>query len=634
MLRNRRRTLGAVAGAVTLAVAVIACGGSSGAPGAGAASSASGPPVPGGIARVALPAGASPDWIWPYTPSAHASETNIEGFQRLLYRPLYLFGDDGTSFTVNYPLSPASAPVYSDGGKTVTVTMKGWRWSDGEPVDASDVIFWLNMMRAEPSAFYGSAGAAAPDDLASYAAAGPDTVVLRLKSAVSATWFTYDQLSEITPMPAAWDVPAAGAAPGSGGCATDTAKDGWARCAAVFRFLTAQAGNTRGYAASPLWGVVDGPWKLSRFSPAASGPVASFVANPGYSGDQKPGLDGFTYYAYPGGSAEYLALKSGKLDVGYVPSQYLPPVPAGQALPASSPLGNGFTLSPAYSFAIQYLLINFDNPVLGAVFRQPYIRQALQDVVDQDGMIEAANRGYGDPGSGGVPDKPVNPWAPSIQYSNGGQGPYPFSFTAAVSLLTTQAAPVPVRHGWKEVGGVMTCVVPAECGRGIAAGTRLALTLDYPAGVPSAEQEATLLRSDAAQAGIEITLAARSRAALSAESARCRPAHRQCGWDLLDSGGWDFTRSGFEPAGTSLFATGGELNTGGFSSQAEDSLIAQTRTSDSLVDFQAYASYTANELPVIWLPDFYTVDAVSGALAGVTSSPVGTFLPEYWYFTR
>src|SRR3984957_3138700 len=241
---------------------------------------------------------------------------------------------------------------------------------------------------------------------------------------------------------------------------------------------------------------------------------------------------------------------------------------------------------------------------------------------------------YGDPGSGGVPDKPVNPWAPSIQYSNGGQGPYPFSFTAAVSLLTTQAAPVPVRHGWKEVGGVMTCVVPAECGRGIAAGTRLALTLDYPAGVPSAEQEATLLRSDAAQAGIEITLAARSRAALSAESARCRPAHRQCGWDLLDSGGWDFTRSGFEPAGTSLFATGGELNTGGFSSQAEDSLIAQTRTSDSLVDFQAYASYTANELPVLWLPDFYTVDAVSGALAGVTSSPVGTFLPEYWYFTR
>ena len=40
--------------------------------------------------------------------------------------------------SINYPLSPANAPVYSNGGKTVIVNMKGWKWSNGESVDAND----------------------------------------------------------------------------------------------------------------------------------------------------------------------------------------------------------------------------------------------------------------------------------------------------------------------------------------------------------------------------------------------------------------------------------------------------------------------------------------------------------------
>ncbi len=31
----------------------------------------------------------------------------------LMYRPLYMFGDNGSSVSVNYPLSLANAPVYS-----------------------------------------------------------------------------------------------------------------------------------------------------------------------------------------------------------------------------------------------------------------------------------------------------------------------------------------------------------------------------------------------------------------------------------------------------------------------------------------------------------------------------------------
>ena len=160
------------------------------------------------------------------------------------------------------------------------------------------MIFWLNMMKAEQANYYGYAPGLLPDNLASYSATGPDTVVLHLKAAVSSIWFTYNQLAEITPMPAAWDVTSASAAAGSGGCATDSAADKWAKCAAVYNFLTAQAKNAKTYATNPLWGVVDGPWKLSSFSTAASGPVTSFVPNTAYSGSPKPQLAGLTYYAY------------------------------------------------------------------------------------------------------------------------------------------------------------------------------------------------------------------------------------------------------------------------------------------------------------------------------------------------
>src|SRR6201996_3700305 len=297
MFRNRRRprlARAAVAGAAALlaVVGIAACSSSSGPASSGTSATSTAAAVAGGTVTYALPAGVTPNYIWPYTPLADATEYNSEQFQELMYRPLYVFGNNGQSVDVNYPLSLANAPVYSDGGKTVTITMKGWKWNNGESVDASDVIFWLNMMKAEPDNYYGYVPGLLPDNLASYSATGPDTVVINLKSAVSSIWFTYNQLAEITPMPAAWDVTSASATPGSGGCATDSAADKWAQCAAVYNFLSAQAKNATPYATNPIWQIVDGPWKLSSFSTAASGPTTSFVPNKTYSGSPKPQLTG------------------------------------------------------------------------------------------------------------------------------------------------------------------------------------------------------------------------------------------------------------------------------------------------------------------------------------------------------
>src|SRR5215467_3638839 len=257
--RHRRLVAGAVI--VVAALTAAACSSST------KSSSNVGKPVQGGTALIGLTAGVTYNWIFPFYAITNASVYNGQQFQWLMYRPLYVFGNDtATSVAINYPLSPANAPVYSNGGKTVTVTMKGWKWSNGEPVDAKSVMFFLNMAEAERANWYAYSKGLLPDNIVSYKATSPNTLVIQLNRPYSTLWFTYNQLAELTPMPLAWDVTKLGAKPGSGGCTVDSAADHWAKCKAVYTFLTAQSKQSASYATSALWKVVDGPWKLSSFS--------------------------------------------------------------------------------------------------------------------------------------------------------------------------------------------------------------------------------------------------------------------------------------------------------------------------------------------------------------------------------
>ena len=639
MFRNRRRSRlarVAVAGAAgLLALGIAACSSSSSSPSntsTGTSTSASSSPsstaaaVAGGTATVALPAGVTYNYIFPFIPAASANEYNTLQFEELMYRPLYYFGNNGNSVAINYPLSTANAPVYSDGGKTVTVAMKGWKWSNGETVDAKDLVFWLNLMEAEKANFYGYVPGLIPDNLASYSATGPDTVVFHLKSAVSSIWFTYNQLAVITPMPAAWDVTSASAKAGSGGCATDTAADKWAKCTAVYNYLTGLAKQAGSYASSPVWGVVDGPWKLSSFNTDGN---VTFVPNAAYSGTPKPSLTAIKMVPYTDDTTEYTGLKTGSVNVGYIPPQDLAHVSGGQVLPSTNPLGSSYNLAPFYQYGIQYYLINFNNPKTGPLFKQLYIRQALQESMDQEGMIKAIDNGYGYPTSGAVPQQPASQWIPSIQAENGGQGPYAFSVASATSLLTG--------HGWSKVGGVMTCSKPGtsatECGAGIASGTKLSFTMDYATGITAFQDEVANYKSDTSQVGIQINDVPQSFNTIIGETTPCSPGPK-CSWDMLNFGGWNYNGPGYEPTGEPLFATGAGSNAGSYSNTNEDKLIQETHTSSSLAVFGQYATYTDTQLPFIWMPNAYQVQAVTSKLANVTFNPLGDFTPEFWNYTK
>jgi peptide/nickel transport system substrate-binding protein len=617
-----RRKLRLAAVAAVGAVALIAAGcGSSGSP----PSSSSGTPVTGGTATVALAPGVTYSWIFPFYSITNAGVYNDEQFQFLMYRPLYMFGNNtNTSVSINYPLSPADQPQFTNGGKTVVVNMKGWKWSNGETVDANDVIFFLNMAVAEKTNWYAYSAGLLPDNIVSYKATGPNQVTINLNKPYSSIWYTYNQLAELNPMPMAWDVTSLGAKAGSGGCTTDSAADHWAKCIAVYNFLTAQSKIANTYATSPLWSVVDGPWKLSSFSTAGQ---VTMVPNTAYSGSPKPKLSAVKFLPYTDDSTEYTGLKTGQVDVGYIPAQDLPPKPANSVLPATDPLGSGFYLEPFYSYGITYAQPNFNNPQVGYMVRQLYIRQALQEVFDQDGIIKALFRGYGVPTSGPAPNAPAgNQWIPTAQTANGSLGPYPFNIAKATSLLTS--------HGWSKVGGVMTCEDPTKCGTGITKGQQLKFTFLYSTGQQDVTEMWETYKSDASQAGIDINLDGESFNTIIGQSAPCSPMSSKCSVQVFAYGGWNFDGPGFEPTGEPLFQTGAGSNSGNYSNPTMDSLINATHSSNSLAIFHQYATYGTEQLPYIWAPSPYAIQAVNSKLKNVTFSTLYTLLPEYWYFTK
>ena len=139
---SRRRAVGAGALAAGLAVVVAACGASTGATTVGTT------PVSGGTATYALAPASYANYIFPFMagPNGLAEFTtyNVNDFQYLLYRPLYWFGK-GIQPYLNPSLSLAYLPEYH--GQQVSIRLKPtYKWSNGESVDAKDVVFWMNMM--------------------------------------------------------------------------------------------------------------------------------------------------------------------------------------------------------------------------------------------------------------------------------------------------------------------------------------------------------------------------------------------------------------------------------------------------------------------------------------------------------
>jgi peptide/nickel transport system substrate-binding protein len=621
---QHRTALGALALAITAALGLAACAAGGGAP----SPAGTGPPVQGGTAYFAEQPLSPPTYIFPLVSGQYFTVANTSDFQTLLYQPLYWYGDRGNT-SVDYRLSIGDPPAYSDGGRVVTIALKHYVWSDGETVSARDVGFWINLVKANKDNWASYVPGGFPDNVVSWRALTPTTVQLRLNASYNPTWFTYNELSQITPLPIAWDrtsLSHPAPAPTAAGL-PDTTPAG---ARAVYSFLNAQATRITGYASSPVWSVVDGPWKLASLT---AGGTATFVPNPSYSGPQKPSLARLVELPFTSATAELSVLRAGQasggpgtsgqqISVGYVPDNDLPQQPALRA--------EGYRLVSTFPFGFNYLEPNFNNPTVGPMFRQLYFRQAFQHLIDQTGWISAYYNGLGVPTYSPVPARPANPYADAKASVN----PYPFSVPAARDLLAA--------HGWHVVpGGVTTCSRPGrgagECGAGIKDGQPLNFTLMYPSGQPYTDGSMADLQSAAKQVGIEISLDQVTSATIAATIEPCAPASAACSWEIGNYGtAWLFEPDHY-PSGEEIFQTGALGNVNNYSDPAVDRLIlATTRTpaGGAQAALDAYADQVRLLLPDFWQPSPGTLVTVQANLHGVVPNAYGFISPEEWYFTK
>jgi peptide/nickel transport system substrate-binding protein len=606
--------LAVTVGAAALALVAAGCGGSSG---SSSGSSTGGTKVTGGTATLALPPSTTPNYVFPFESSQFISVTNSDYLAQLLYRPLYWFGQ-GSQPVVNNAISVADPPIFN--GNKVTINLKHYMWSNGTPVTAQNVVFWLNMEAAVGATDYGAYTGFPNKVVTGVKAVSSTELTMTMNKAYSQTWFLYNELSQITPMPTAWDRTASGPSH-----CTTTISD----CAKVYAYLDSQSKALNSYVNSPLWSIVDGPWKLSAFN--ADGHI-TFVPNKSYSGPVKPSLAAFQEVPFTTDTSEYGVLQSpsgvSKIDIGYIPTEDLPAKPANAAVGTNPLAGKGYTMNPLPIWGINYYVVNFQSTTgNGPIIKQLYFRQALAYLMNQAAVIAGPLKGYGSITVGPVASAPVT----SFLSPKGKQGdPFPYNPTKAKSLLTS--------HGWNVVaGGVTTCKTPSLCGPGVKAGQQLKFNFPYATGTAWIEAELTQLQSNAASLGIKLNLQPKPFNQVTALAAgNCVVAKIPCNWDMADwGGGWSFAPD-YSPTGETLFMCGAIANSGGYCDKTNDALINATLTNSSMQAMYNWQDYLAPQLPMMWQPNAdYAVYEIANNLHGVWPlSPTLTFTPEDWYFVK
>ncbi len=606
-------TLGAAASAVTLGVFTL--GGGTG----GAA-------TPSGTLNIAEGAGAAPNYIFPYMSCTYFSVSNINQFEEEMYRPLYWFGLGNSATVVDTAqkgaeapdgLSLAAAPVFSNGNKTVTLNMGNYVFQSGQKVNPQSVLFFLNLYHASPTSYCGyNQGYGIPDQVSSVTTTS-NSVVINFKTSVNPGWITYNYLSEITPFPDAWDVTAA-STPGScatgtyGAAATDTA------CNAVLKYLDAEAGDVSTYAGSFWQAGTDGPYELTAFDSLGN---ATMVPNATYAGPQKSQVATVKFVAFTAATAEMDALRAGTIQLGYADTTMLStPAPApGKLGPNWSAIANTYKMTNGASWGIDYAQYNYNpkNPE-AKYLNQTYIRQALQFGVNEVGIIEKVDKGYGL-----ISD---NPLPASASASIGTPPPYlyPYSLSKAASILKA--------HGWKKLHGKLLCEKPGtgstDCGKGISKGNQLSIHFLYGSGEPSFTETVETMLSAWSSLGIKTVQVTEPFNNVIADCSSKSSAWSVCDWGA----GWLYAPD-YYPSGEWGFVPGASFNIGAYNNPTMTSLIKATTFGTT--NLTEYAKYFEQQAVELFQPNAFDpgelADNIGQSIVN-TPQPLQNIMPEYFYF--
>ena len=440
--------------------------------------SSGGKPQSGGIVTFAEQPGSPPTYIFPLYDGANSGNDNITYLQPLMWLPLYWFGHpDNAQATINYTQSMANKPVFSDGGRTVTMKLKHYKWSNGKPVTSRDLEFWMNLLLAEKnnSAAYVPGGWM--DHVTGMSAPNPHTFVLKFN-------VTYNQHVP------ALQRPVDPAADPAGACGTrrrppapvgnyDQTKAGAEK---VYNYLNKESMSLSTWDTNPLWQVVDGPWRLKPNTGFQVTGQMIMVPNKSYSGPDKPKISEFEELPFTSATAEFNALQSGSVDYGYVPTTEVGAI-------------GGTSKSPGLH---HQALVRVGADVHRDQLQQPQVRPAAEPALHPAGDAapdQPARVHQGHPAQ--LRDADLRPGAdvPGEQLPRPGRQHQP----VPVQPVARRSSCSPRTAGRSRRAATATCTRPgtasSECGAGIASGTKLAIPAALHQRIPELQNEVQAMQS-------------------------------------------------------------------------------------------------------------------------------------------
>ncbi len=583
-----------------------------------------GTPSKGGTITISQLTGSTPLTIFPIISAADASVYGSTLFINNMWIPVYN-GPVGGTPKINMAVGlAASMPTFSNGDKTVTIKLKhGWKWSNGKPVTAKDVLFDIDLITAavkeSPANFLAYTPGQFPQSLTSAKVVGNDTIVMNLNKAYNPSYFTNDQIeANVYALPSTdWNVASAG------GPHLDWTKP--ANAKKIYDYLSKTGSALSSFGSNPLWKIADGPFKIQSFNTTNSSWV--MVPNADYGGSPKPSiakLEGLTYTSI---TAQLNAIKTGAVDIAGVDFSQLGQV--GQIESA------GYTVMGYANLGWFGAFFNFKDKTghFNSIVSQLYARQALAYLENQPAYLKGIFKNAGAVAYSTIPSVPPTPFTPKDAVTP----PYPYNPGKAVSLLKS--------HGWKVVpGGQSTCQKPGsgagECGAGIPKGTPFTFVSYFiPASeTPSVSLESEALASEAKQAaGIVISLKEKPFNYIVTNFNDANPAAAKYtnAWGMINFGGYT---DSYYPTTSSIFNIGGTYNQGGYTDPKANTLINNSVYSSNPTAVTNEASYLAKDLPVLFLPNADLIWAVSKKIGGPTDDFLAltqyTSFPQYWYVNK
>jgi len=346
-MESRRRPVTQFVLPLVLALVASACSGSSGGGGG------DGEGAEGGILRIGTSSG-----LTSLNPFVGFNQDDYSVWM-YIYPSLLMY--DTTTPTYDFLPGFAKEWSQSEDGMTVTFeTLPGATWSDGEPLNAEDVVFTFEMIK-EFEKTQTAQWAGSVTFLETIEATGENTIVATYDRPAGTALYDLG-LTPILP-PQVWEPLAA-------------AKE-------IKRFPNEPEGG------EPLVG--GGPFLLTEYR---KNDIALFEANPSYYGT-KPLIDGFGLQFFRDEDAMITALKTDQLDA----INEIPPT-AVETLRSA-----GMEVYEGPALALRDVIFNLDpeGQQRGELL-DPRVREAMEYAIDRQAIVDTAWLGFATPGSTIVPE--------------------------------------------------------------------------------------------------------------------------------------------------------------------------------------------------------------------------------------